>query len=399
MAGARRLTRAELLEIVWSRPLKDMPEVVGVSSTSVRNACRKFDIPIPDRGHWNKVKAGKSVKRVSLPERAPGMSDEVIIGGSGYDRYYGSKVDLEAPLPIPPSFNTPIEDVRARIAKKIGRVAVPHGKHAWHHVLQRLFSADDKRRAKIAESKWAYSWDKPLFDNPFEQRRLRILNALFLGVAKCGGKPSIQGKEAIEISISIHQQHVPFKLLATADLRRSNYHRNPDDHRLGKEPLTLIVPNHFRGQDVRLSWADKPDAKLETRLTEIAIELVVLAETFHREHAERQHEWLIERKQDHERRKKEAEAARLEALRVRDEKFEKAKRSMLLGHARDLEDARILRQLVQDVLKLRGHETNDHTTAWAEFVSEEADRIDPISNARYLEIMELKPEDFTEDSG
>ncbi len=181
-------------------------------------------------------------------------------------------------------------------------------------------------------------------------------------------------------------------------MRQSNYYRNPGDHRPAKELITLIVPNHFRGQDARLSWADEPDVKLETRLTELAIELVVLAETIHREHAERQHEWLIEHKQDHERRTKEAESARLEAFRVRNEKFEKAKHSMLLGHARDLEDARILRQLAQDLLKLRGHETNDHTTAWVEFVSEEANRIDPISNARYLEIMVLKPEDFTEDS-
>ena len=74
MAARTKLTRAKLHDLVWSQPMKDLPEVVGVSATSVKNACRKFDIPIPDRGHWAKIKAGRSSKQTSLPDRAPGMS-------------------------------------------------------------------------------------------------------------------------------------------------------------------------------------------------------------------------------------------------------------------------------------------------------------------------------------
>ena len=33
------------------------------------------------------------------------------------------------------------------------------------------------------------SWNNPLFDTPFERRRLRILNSLFFAVAKMNGKP------------------------------------------------------------------------------------------------------------------------------------------------------------------------------------------------------------------
>ena len=374
--------------------MKDLPEVVGVSATSVKNACRKFDIPIPDRGHWAKIKAGRSSKQTSLPDRAPGMSDEIFLGGSGYDRYYGPSTDLDKPLSLPPTFATSIEDMRKSVAQKIGRVVVPRGKHAWHHVIQRLFAADDKKRAKLAESRWAFSWDKPLFDNPFEQRRLRIMNALLLGVAKCGGKPNIHGKEAIEISLTVHQQNVPLKLLATSDTRRNNHYRNLDDHHHAKEPLSLIVPNNHHGGDVRIAWADAAEAKLETRLTEIAVELVVLAEVLHREHAERQHDWLIQRKEEHERRKSEAEAARLEAIRVRNEKFEAAKRNMLLDHARELDQARTLRRLVDDVLTEKGDFVEDETKAWARFVREEADRLDPIINDRFLDVMKLNLEDF-----
>lgn len=331
MASGKKLTRTELHELVWSQPMKDLPEIVGVSAASVKNACRKFDIPVPDCGHWAKIKAGKPTKRISLPVRAPGMSDGLVLGGSSYNRYYDSGVDLDGPLPLPPTFVPSIEDIRKLVAQKIGRVVVPRGKHGWHRAIQRLFAADDKRRLKVAESQWAFAWDKPLFDNSFEQRRLRIMNALFLSVAKCGGKPSIQGKEAIDISLTVHQQDVPLKILGTSDVGRNNYYRSPDDHRSAKESLSLIVPSYYRGNDVRIAWADAPDSKLETRLTEIAVELVVLAEVLHRENAERQHELLIERKEDNERRKSEAELARLEAIRVKNEKFEAAKRSTLLS--------------------------------------------------------------------
>lgn len=396
MATVTRLTRAEFHELVWSKPMKDLPEVFGVSATSVRNACRKFDIPIPDRGHWNRVNAGKTVRQVPLPDRSPGMSNEITLGGFAYDGCYHRLKDWDEPLPAPPSFDRPIEDIRESVSRKIGRVVVPRGKHGWHTAIQRLFAADDKRRQKIAESKWAFSWDKPLFDNPFEQRRLKILNALFLGVAKCGGKPNIQGKEAIDISLAVHQQHVPLKLLATSDAKRKDSYRNTDDQHTAKEPLSLIVPTCSRGDKTRIVWADEPDVRLETRLTEITVELVVLAEVFHREHAQRHHDWLVERREDHKRRNAEAEAARREAIRVRKEKFEAAKRSMLLGHARDIDDAQRLRQLVDDVLKQKS-DLSDETAAWARFVRTEADRLDPVFDDRFLDVMRLRLEDFGDD--
>ena len=394
MAKGQKLSRAELHELVWTQPMKDLPEVVGVSSTSVKNACRKYDIPVPDRGHWAKLKAGKSARRIPLPPRSPGMADRFVLGGNGYDQRYGFRYDPEAPLLAAPTFAPTIEEVRAAVAKKIGRVTVPRSKHAWHHVIQRLFAADDKRRAKIAESRWAYSWDKPLFDNPFEQRRLRILNALLLGVAKCGGKPNISGKEAVELTITVHQQHVPVKLLATSALKRRNGYVSTDTPLTAKEPLTLLVPSYQRSDDIRAAWADTENEKLEGRLTEIAAELVVLAEVLHREGAERHHAWLVERKADHERRLAEETAARAEAIRLRDERFVAAKREMLIGHARDLDHARTLRRLVEDVLEHKGAEAGPDVAAWAAFVRAEAHRLDPLNDDRFLQVMALTPEMF-----
>lgn len=376
--------------------MKDLPEIVGVSATAVKNACRKFDIPVPDQGHWQRARAGKKIRTIALTDRAPGMSDELVLGGSGYDRNYRSTDGLDEPLPPPPSFPVPIEDVRAAVSRKIGRVTVPRGRHGWHTAIRRLFATDDKKRAKQAERQFAWSWDAPLFDSPFEQRRLGILNALFLAVAKCGGKPEIRGREAVEVSLTVHQQHVPLKLLATKDLKRNNTYRSPGDRLPAKEPLSLVVSRHWHGDGARISWADTADTALETCLTEIAVEFVVIAESLHRENAERHHAWLIERKADHERRKAEAEAVRLEAIRSRTEAFETAKRDMLLGHARDLDHARTLRRLVEDVPVRKGDAPGDDAEAWAQFVRAEADRLDPVTGDRFLDVMKLRLEDFGE---
>lgn len=108
---------------------------------------------------------------------------------------------------------------------------------------------------------------------------------------------------------------------------------------------------------------------------------------------------MIERKEDNERRKSEAELARLEAIRVKNEKFEAAKRGTLLSHARDLNHAQTLRRFVEDVLKQKGELIEDETKAWAWFVRDEADCLDPITDNRFLDVLKLRLEDFGENDG
>ena len=61
--------------------------------------------------------------------------------------------------------------------------------------------------------------------------------------------------------------------------------------------------------------------------------------------------------------------------------------------ARDLYDAQRLRQMVEDVMKQKGA-IDEETEAWARFVREEADRLDPVFDNRFLEVMTMRLEDF-----
>jgi hypothetical protein len=141
------------------------------------------------------------------------MDDEVVVGGR--NRYwYGQLTDEEifGSLPEPPSFPEDIALVRDRVRKIIGKVSVGKVMTVRHPAVARLIAEDYYCRQTPATATYTFSWEAPVFDAPVEQRRLRFLNALFLAVARCGGKPEVRGREAREISIVIHQTGVALSL-------------------------------------------------------------------------------------------------------------------------------------------------------------------------------------------
>lgn len=60
-------TREELYQLVWSTPLKKLGSEFHVSGQTLANICRRFDIPVPPVGYWQKLAFGKTVERPELP--------------------------------------------------------------------------------------------------------------------------------------------------------------------------------------------------------------------------------------------------------------------------------------------------------------------------------------------
>src|SRR6202035_3277750 len=139
------------------------------------------------------------------------------------------------------------------------------------------------------------SWDKPLFDNPFERRRLRVLNSLFLAVAKMNGKASVCGREAREIRISFFEQH----LCLTLDRpKRSNRHARVP-YTTGESSdtrLSLSILSGFGSETVLAVWQDEGARKLEMQMTDVAVQTILTAEIRYRENALRQYQWRVKRK-------------------------------------------------------------------------------------------------------
>ncbi|WP_242923082.1 hypothetical protein [Pontibacter liquoris] len=55
------VTRLELYKQVWSEPISSLSLRYNVSDYDLRKLCKELQIPLPQLGHWQRIKAGKKV--------------------------------------------------------------------------------------------------------------------------------------------------------------------------------------------------------------------------------------------------------------------------------------------------------------------------------------------------
>lgn len=80
-----KLTREELYERVWQKPIREVAAELGISDVGLAKACRKSNIPLPHQGHWLK-KPGPARERLktSLPAPLPGARLEFDFQGGEF---------------------------------------------------------------------------------------------------------------------------------------------------------------------------------------------------------------------------------------------------------------------------------------------------------------------------
>lgn len=242
--------------------------------------------------------------------------------------------------------------------KLVGKVRPVRSLEDAVPAVRRYVEADDERRRKAAESK--YYWETPKFEPPTEQRRLRILNSLFLASMRLGFPRSASGPEARELSIRVGEQHVSFTLEAVrqAAERRAGLGRPP------KDPTRLqlsISRRHYPGGSLR-EWTDAAGAPLEGQLSEILAEIVVTGEQFHRDHDAYRHRWTLER---HERELQQRRERAEEAERQRLAQIEAARTARLNRLCRDAEAWRRACELRAYVAAVEaGYAAKEQTGGW-----------------------------------
>jgi hypothetical protein len=69
------ITREELYELVWSKPLIELAQDFGLSDVAVAKRCRKLGVPVPGRGYWARVAAGQAPRQPKLREREDQSTD------------------------------------------------------------------------------------------------------------------------------------------------------------------------------------------------------------------------------------------------------------------------------------------------------------------------------------
>ena len=66
------LTRDQLYDLVWSKPITVLAKEFGLSDNDLRKICKNHNIPLPYMGYWSKLRHGKPVRKVMLPASIEG---------------------------------------------------------------------------------------------------------------------------------------------------------------------------------------------------------------------------------------------------------------------------------------------------------------------------------------
>ena len=390
-----KFTRQELYDLVWLEPMRTLAKRLGRSDVGLAKACKRYDIPRPPRGYWAKLKAGKKIPRQSLPPRGLGMSNEIKIGGRHWWQESLSDEKILNSTPKPPVFEEDISDVEKRVRVMVKPVPAARSLAKAHKIIGKLLQADEERREKQRQSSYSFSWDAPIFDDPFEKRRLCVLSAIFIALERYGMRPSLGGKEARELSVKVGDQDVCFILDATSQ-KHDSRHEASIRTRGTSNKLRLVFPNWRSSSGIRNSWEDSKGLPLEKQLRDIVTTLIVTGERNYREGRQGHYEWMVERKarlQEEERKRRE-ENARKERERII--QLEKERVERLLGDATALRQAADIRSYVEAVRTLCATEGKDIPSkkmgAWVSWAQAQVDRIDPVRSGRFLKSMQDREE-------
>ena len=76
-------TREALYKLVWSESTRTLSKRFGISDVGLAKACRRANIPTPDRGYWARVAAGQGCEKTPLPPLETAAAKIVRFRGRG----------------------------------------------------------------------------------------------------------------------------------------------------------------------------------------------------------------------------------------------------------------------------------------------------------------------------
>jgi hypothetical protein len=308
------------------------------------------------------------------------MATDVTIGTGprSYPWPPNPEAELAAPPPTEPTFPESIEAVAVRVDQSLGKVRFVRDLGSTHSLIRHLLDEDALRRLKPSDAPYRLRYSEPFIDSPFERRRLRILNNLFLALTKAGHQPWL-GEQARNVGVTVGSQRISF----TLDHPRARAQAN-GQIQTPHEAYEILLLEISATED---SWADDDSGRIEDRLREIVLKLIVAGEVQYRASAHTAYENACRRRAEMERRLAEqcAEAARLAGEKAA--KAEAERRRTLLRMAADHRAAQDIRAFVKAAITAFGPEKAEESAAagWAAWALGVADQIDPVGRLQIIE--------------
>ncbi|MCA9444384.1 MAG: ankyrin repeat domain-containing protein [Candidatus Omnitrophica bacterium] len=244
-----RITRGELYENVWSKPMKEIASDYRITMERLVKICVDHNVPRPNTGHWQKVSSGKTVRRKPLldPENDP-------------------QIQIRAHEGLP---DIPFPSVREHAARLIEQmtqpgleIKVPRKSKKIHALMTKIGERDDQSPnsqgnvASRGEPKPECQRAGLDVSKDLQNRAERVLNALFFFLEEYGLSVSLtEGRgRTIHAGASMLNGHAEFTIC--------------EEHRR----LRLILYRCPRRD--RMTWGDGDRVLIEECFSDFAAHLV-----------------------------------------------------------------------------------------------------------------------------
>lgn len=180
------LTRQELYDLVWSKPMMHAAKQFGISDVMLGRICKERNVPRPPRGYWANLHAtsAKKVGRFTKPPLPnfpePNASFDSFIRNEYAEREAlrtdeFDPEDLNDPIrppPAPPSES--MDEFRERIEAVFPKLPDPEAITTSHPIVQHLMDYD----VTLAALKRRGEWESPRYKDDKGKQCLLWLNSL-----------------------------------------------------------------------------------------------------------------------------------------------------------------------------------------------------------------------------
>jgi hypothetical protein len=255
----RRVTRDELYEKVWSQPMVKIAKQFGISDRGFAKACKRLEVPVPPRGYWAKLQAGKQVSKFPLPATKPMTTTETVI-----HRTTPSRVAAEPPQRDP--------ELQARIDAALASslpIRVPKSLSNPHSIIRGWMEEDRRARERPRESIYAPP-HLSVTQSRTDRRRLIILSALLREFERMGYGVAAQREERQPVIIRSAMAELKFvifepmrrvRLPLTEREKQDSWNRGREwKHENRRSTELVLCIESYCGAGARSEWRDKPES-------------------------------------------------------------------------------------------------------------------------------------------
>lgn len=348
-------TRKELYDLVWSESLLSLSKKYNISDVGLRKICIKASIPLPQNGHWQKVKFGRKVVKPLLSSDYSGSQEITLTIRSEINQKIPGALspltiqrnevenNIQSKLIVPEKLKNPDSLV---IAAKNALISGRTDSYLYIGTVSCSRSDLDTRVAKTNIPRALRFWDTLI-----KALRARGHDVLI----KNNETNAIVEGEEFKI---IFREKMKKVLVKDTHYDRTVYHP------------TGILSFQLYGSFGR-EWKDGK-VSLESQLSKIIAKLELAG----KEWKERRIQWKVD------------EEVRIEKERIRKE-FEKRKEKDLSNFKETLQKATRWHKAINlrnyiDAIETRAHQNNTITeefNAWLQWARKKADWYDPFTEA------------------